>query len=153
MNAHKLLAALALLSAPAMAAPAPQADQTPAEVVSIQLQALRHNDTPTPDAGIALVFEFASPPNRRETGPLPRFTTMIREGYPDLLRHRESRLFATVTEDDHVVQPVEIVSRKGETFRYLFILRQYPLPQGKCWLTDGVIGRPVADGSPAARAL
>lgn len=153
MNAHKLFAAVALLSAPAMAAPAPQAAQTPAEVVSIQLQALRDNDTPTPDAGIAIVFAFASPPNRGETGPLPRFTKMIREGYPDLLRHRESKLFATVTEDDHVVQPVEIVSRKGETFRYLFILRQYDLPQGKCWLTDGVIGRPATQDRPAAKAL
>lgn len=143
---------LLLLPAAALAV-APQPTQTPAEVVQIQLEALRNNDTPTPNAGIARVFEFASPRNRAQTGPLPQFVQMIREGYPDLLGHRQSKLFPLVTEADHVVQPVEIVSRKGETFRYLFLLRQYEQPQGKCWLTDGVIGRPAVDTTPSSKAL
>lgn len=144
MNARFFLL-LGLFSTAVLAAPVPKPAQTPDEVVRIQLEALRNNDTPTPDAGIAIVFAFASPPNRAQTGPLSRFVPMLRKDYPDLLQHRQSRLFALVTETDHVVQPVEIVSRGGETFRYLFLLRQYDLPQGKCWLTDGVIGRPAAD--------
>ena len=149
MNVRKGFAALCLLPVLAVAAPEPQPALKPADVVQMQLDALRDNDAPSPNAGIATVFRFASPPNRAQTGPLPRFTQMIREGYPDLLNHRQSKLFPLVTEADHVVQPVEIVTHKGETFRYLFMLRQYDQPQGKCWMTDGVIGRPAsAESAP-----
>jgi len=121
----------------------PQPGYTPAQAVRLQLEALRENDRPAPDAGIATVFGFASPSNRQQTGPLPRFVKMIRGNYADLLGHRQARLFSTQYEDDQAIQPVEVISSAGVSFRYLFILRRYQLPQGRCWLTDGVVGKPV----------
>ena len=41
--------------------PVPSPELSPRDVVRIQLSALKHNDTPEPDAGIATVFRFASP--------------------------------------------------------------------------------------------
>ena len=137
------------LFAPAFAAQ-PETTQTPEQVVRIQLEALRNNDSPARDAGIAIVFGFASPPNRAQTGPLERFVKMIRTNYADLLNHRESRLFKTQHENDQAIQPVEVTSKNGLSFRYLFILRRYPLPQGRCWLTDGVIGKPAEAQRSAA---
>ena len=36
-------------------------------MVSIQIEALRHNDTPYEDGGIEVTFNFASPTNKRVT--------------------------------------------------------------------------------------
>ena len=72
-----LLAATLLASAPAASADplaedlVPDPALTPEQVVRIQLEALRNNDAG--DRGIAVAFRFASPGNRQNTGPLPRF--------------------------------------------------------------------------------
>src|ERR1700704_5439214 len=52
----------------------PNPDLTPQQVVEFQLDALRHNDEPTTDAGIERSFRFASPSNRLVTGPLSHFS-------------------------------------------------------------------------------
>ena len=56
---------------------APDPALSPAEVVVIQLDALRGNEAET-DAGIAQTWAFAHPDNKRMTGPLPRFAQMIK---------------------------------------------------------------------------
>ena len=48
----------------------PFTDLTLPEVVRIQIEALQHNANPYTDAGIPLTFSFASPSNRRNTGPV-----------------------------------------------------------------------------------
>lgn len=142
MNTLVLLLPLLVAVAPTPT-PVPQASLTPEAVVRLQLDALRDNNRPSADSGIATVFGFASPPNRAQTGPLPRFVKMIRSNYADLLNHREARLFKTQFEAGQAIQPVEVISKDGASFRYLFILRRYDLPQGRCWLTEGVVGKPV----------
>ena len=59
-------------------APVPKPELTPEQVVEIQVEALRKNDVPTPDAGIATTFRFASPGNRKVTGPLERFAPIVK---------------------------------------------------------------------------
>lgn len=129
---------------------APQPALTPQAAVRIQLDALRHNDRPARDAGIATVFAFASPQNREQTGPLQRFTTMIHAHYADMIGHRKATVLETQYQDDQAIQPVEVLAASGVTYRYLFILRRYELPQGQCWLTDGVIGKPAEAQRSAA---
>ncbi|HSY80300.1 MAG TPA: hypothetical protein VK807_00975, partial [Gemmatimonadaceae bacterium] len=68
---NTLVLALAL----AVSSPHPTPSLSPNQVVEIVLTALQHNDNPQPDAGIATTFEFASPANRLETGPLQRFAS------------------------------------------------------------------------------
>ena len=67
----------------------PKPALSPGDVIRIQLEALRHNDEQ--DRGIAVAFLFASPINRANTGPLPRFIGMIKEGpYALMLDFREA---------------------------------------------------------------
>ena len=54
--------------------PSPEID--PIDVVEIQLFALQSNDEN--DFGIKQTWEFAHPRNKMATGPLPRFTNMIK---------------------------------------------------------------------------
>lgn len=121
----------------------PSPELSPLEVVRIQLEALQHNDSPEPDAGIAVVFRFSSPVNRAQTGPLPRFSEMIRNGYPEMLNHREVRLPPPLIQDGEAIQPAEVISRNGAVHRYLFILgRQTEPPYAGCWMTESVVADP-----------
>ena len=47
------------------------------EVVSIQLNALKDNNNPFLNAGVAQTWEFAHPSNRKYTGPLENFVKMM----------------------------------------------------------------------------
>lgn len=127
----------------------PHPELGPAEVVRLQLEALQHNDEPAPDSGIARAFRFASPGNRSEIGPLPRFAELIHEGYPELLDHREAHLLPIVQHGDEAVQAVELTSRDGSVYRYLFVLsRQTDPPYEDCWMTDSVLGDPQGPRAP-----
>lgn len=138
---RKLPMVLWLLASVAHAeAPQPSPRQSPAQVVTIQLQALREVDRPHPDAGFATVFRFASPENRAQTGPLPRFSRMIRDGYGELVNHRSARLLTTLQQGEEAMQPVEVTSRAGRVIRYVFLLRRVDEgPDAGCWMTDGVV--------------
>lgn len=62
-------------------------------VVRKQLVGLKNNDQPQPDAGIELAWAFAHPSNREATGPLDRFTQMLKgPTYRDLLNHSAHRI-------------------------------------------------------------
>lgn len=131
-----LSAALGLACTHAAAPAAPNPALDPAQVVQLQLDAMREGT----DAGLATVFGFASPGNRQQTGPVERFRQMIRAAYPEMLRHRNSKLAPTVVDGDHAIQGVELVAEDGQEFRYVFILsRQRETPFEGCWMTDSVI--------------
>lgn len=138
------LASLAVVQALAAAERLePSPELSPAEVVGIQLEALQHNDEPTPDAGIALVFRFSSPGNRSQTGPLPRFSEMIHNAYPEMIGHRDARLPPGLEQGDEAIQPVDLLARDGTSYRYLFILsRQRDTDCMGCWMTDSVMAAP-----------
>ena len=70
----------------------PDPKYTPADVVRIQLQALRANDTPSKNAGIEVAFRFASPANKSTTGPLARFIDLVSSPpYRPMLNHRDRK--------------------------------------------------------------
>lgn len=150
MSLPRLLPALVafvglLPIAHAQEAPAPELG--PDEVVAAQLAGFAQGD----DEGIARAFAFASPGNRANTGPLPRFTRMIREAYPELIGHREAELAPLRKDESHAYQGVEIVGPDGRGHLYLFILSRYEDEDcDGCWMTDGVSKRPT---DPDAKAL
>ncbi len=78
----RFTALLVVLAAPVGAAHLPQTEPDPSlsprDVVSIQIEALRNNDTPYENRGIEVTFNFASPANKRVTGLLERFKVMVR---------------------------------------------------------------------------
>ena len=50
----------------------------PKDVILIQLNSLKNNNTPYKDAGIEQTWEFAHPNNKIMTGPLNKFKEMIK---------------------------------------------------------------------------
>lgn len=142
------LALFAAVSASAQA-PEPSPSLTPEAVIRLQVEALQRNDVPTADAGIAAAFRFASPGNRAATGPLPRFTQMIRIGYPDMLGFERAEYGPIQVDDGHAVQPVTLIQADGSQTTYLFGLsKQRGGRYDACWMTDAVVEQAAAaDGT------
>lgn len=146
MNA--LLLWLTLLASIPPEHPAPTL--TPSDVVGIVLRALQHNDEPTPDAGIATTFEFASPANREETGPLERFALMIKtSAYRPMLGFRSMTRGRMEIDGNHARQRVVVVGKDGSQVTYVFLLSKQPDgPYANCWMTDGVVRQREAQSPP-----
>ena len=119
----------------------------PERVVRIQIEALGDNDRPHPDAGIEITFRFASPANRKVTGPLPRFIEMVRNpAYRPMLNHRGARYGKLKLDGNHASQTVILKSRDDGRVGYLFQLsRQTEAPYKGCWMTDSVMRFEVRD--------
>ena len=124
---------------------APSPLLNPSEVVSIQIEALRENSQR--NEGIELTYRFASPGNKRSTGPLERFLAMVRSApYQQLLNHRSARYGPSSVFGDKAYQLVTIIDKQGDEVAYLWVLsRQGEGEFAGCWMTDAVISsqRPV----------
>ena len=145
-----LAAALLVLligAAPAGDVAPPQADDgphphpslAPADVVRIQLEALRDNDAA--DSGIAIAYRFASPDNRRSTGPLARFAAMIkREPYAMMLRYTDAVYGPVTVAGRRAAQRVVLSAPGRAPVTYVFHLtRQEDAgPLQECWMTEAV---------------
>jgi hypothetical protein len=79
------------------AIPQPEVGLEPQDVVRIVINALANNDKPFADAGIATTFAFASPANKVNTGPLDKFTQMVKNDvYGIMVDHIESNFSKVV---------------------------------------------------------
>lgn len=124
----------------------PSPELLPAQVVEIQLAALQFNDRPIRDAGIAAAFRFASPENRKVTGPVARFAQIVRApGYAALIDHRVAGYGVLVVQGDLAVRRVTVVAADGRASEFEFRLSKDPA--SGCWYTDGVI--PIPDQAQA----
>ncbi len=152
-----LLSTLALLAGPGLiegpakdSGPVPNPSLTPAEVVQIQLDALRLNDKPGKDAGIATAFRFASPGNREATGPLENFNRIVRgPGYLPMIDHRIAGTGPIVVVGGVAVQRATVVAKDGRAIEYEFRLSKDPA--SGCWFTDGVL--PVVPPRPTDKGV
>lgn len=123
--------------------PEPSTDHSPQEVVQIVIKALKNNRPEDGDSGIATVFRFASPGNRAQTGPLDRFTKMIKYGFADMLNHVGSRTESMVIDGNKAVQPVWLTTEKGQEIGYLFqIGKQVDGLYDGIWMTEAVFPLP-----------
>jgi len=118
----------------------PDPSLTPEQVIAIQLDALKSNRDLSGDRGIAITFNFASPANRRMTGPLPRFIEMVRNPLYAIMLNFERYEAAKVELDGDVArQRVTLIDAKGNRFLFLFVLsKQKEAPYKDCWMTDVV---------------
>jgi hypothetical protein len=125
--------------------PVPAPDLSPGDVVKIVLDALKNNDAK--DTGIATTFAFASPGNRKVTGPLERFIPMLKNpAYAPMLNHKSAKYGKVVIRDDAAQQVVKVVDAKGHEAMYVFRLsKQADGDLKDCWLTDGVVRVEPAD--------
>jgi len=119
----------------------PSQDYGPEEVVEIVIKALQRNDVE--DNGIKTVFRFASPGNRANTGPLERFTGMIKRGFPDMLNHLGSRFGDIVVDGNTAMQTVWLTTANGSEVGYVFQLgKQSGGEYDGLWMTDAVFPLP-----------
>jgi hypothetical protein len=116
----------------------PDPELSPEEVVRIQVEALQNNDAA--DTGIEITFRFASPANKKATGPLFRFTQLVKNPvYRPMLNHKLAEYGPMEQDGDKATQQVTIVEQDGSATVYLFSLsRQSEPPCLGCWLTDRV---------------
>jgi len=132
----------------------PSADLTPADVIRYQVDALADNDVPYADAGIEITFRFASPENRRVTGPLSRFRALLHNPlYSDLLNHVRAEYGDPLMRGHMALGPVLITTAEGKQVGYMFQLsKQLDERCPGCWMTEGVT-RLDADGADPGRVL
>jgi hypothetical protein len=126
---------------PVEAVPTPDPSYGPERVVEIQLTALADNDNPIENAGIKTAYNFASPANRRSTGPLPRFVAMV-EGhtYVPMVDHVEATTGALERNGSRATQTVTLTGPNGRTMTYEFGLSKQERGRFEgCWLTDRVL--------------
>ncbi len=116
----------------------PEPKLKPNDVVRLQLLAMQQNDDS--DFGIEVTFRFASPANKKQTGPLKRFIGLVRNpSYRPLLNHINATFIELTVEEVFAVQDVIITTYNGERIGYRFRLsiQKGPLYPG-CWMTDSV---------------
>jgi hypothetical protein len=121
--------------------PTPDPGYGPGRVVEIQVTALADNDDPVEDAGIKTAYNFASPANRRATGPLSRFIRMVKgPTYAPMVDHVEAVTGALERDGNRAEQRVTLTGPDGRTMTYLFGLSERTDgPLAGCWLTDRVL--------------
>jgi hypothetical protein len=133
--------------------PQPSRDRRPEDVVRIVIEALAHNDKPYADAGIATTFAFASPANKVNTGPLQKFTQMIRTPvYGIMIDHAEHEFSEVVLMGNEAYQMVRIGASNGAEVVFAFRLSQQSGGEfDGMWMTDAVW--PVATGDIPQQAF
>lgn len=141
MQSMPLAIALFLMGLPGLAAErlAPDPRLDPAEVVANQLAALQSNDSPTSDAGIEQTWTFAHPNNKRMTGPLERFTRMLKgPTYRMLLNHQSHQVDQRARSENEAVLAVIVTTPDGSTFGFRWTVQK--VTDGEhagAWMTVG----------------
>ena len=111
------------------------------DVLEIQLQSLKNNNTPYKDAGIEQTWKFAHPNNKLVTGPLSNFKEMIySKNYKVLINHQSSKILLLNQSLDKYIYGVNILSKDKKNYYYIWQIEKV-LENGilkDCWLTTGV---------------
>ena len=121
----------------------------PIQVVKIQLRGLKNNDSPYKDKGIEQTWEFAHPSNKKYTGPLEKFKSMLKgDAYSMLLNHQEHKVKEVYLSDDVAVFEVIILNNDKEYFKFKWQVEKFKKdgPLQGCWLTTAV-SSPISVGS------
>ncbi|MEM8600773.1 MAG: DUF4864 domain-containing protein [Bacteroidota bacterium] len=141
VSAFLLVFLLAAVPDPSQGDPQPSPNLSPEEVIRLQVEALQRNDEPYPDAGIETAFRFASPANKRATGPLGRFAQMVKGPVYGAMLGFERAEYGTIrVQGDRAVQRVTLVQLDGRRVSYVFGLsRQSSGAHEGCWMTDAVM--------------
>ena len=127
----------------------PNNELKPFDVVKIQLSASKNNNIPYKNAGIEQTWEFAHPNNKKFTGPLERFKTMLSsDSYKMLLNHIDHNIVEVETTDSLASYEVTILGEEKNYYKFRWMVEKYNSdgPLKDCWLTTAV-SQPVSLGS------
>ena len=119
----------------------PKPTLKPLDVLLIQLNSLKNNNTPYTDAGIEQTWEFAHPNNKVMTGPLEKFKQMIySESYKILISHQNSEITILKETENISVYKVIILSKDKKKYYYIWQVEKVLLNGNlkNCWMTTSV---------------
>lgn len=118
----------------------------PGEVIRTVVEALQNRNSPSPNAGIFTVYQFASPANREITGPYGKFLRMVNlPDFAPLQTHGATNYGPLVLSGDHAEQDISIRLNDGRTVRFRFVVSRQ-ITQSRCagcWMVDQVIPIPI----------
>lgn len=98
---------------------------TAKDVVAAQLEALKNNDTPEPDSGISIAWDYAHPLNKASTGPLARFTQMLKSpAYEPLLNHRSHSITELEKSETEAAFEVYVITADGTQLKYFWVVER-----------------------------
>jgi len=106
-------------------------------VIEAQLKAIGADDA-------TLAFSYASPSIRMQFGDAPTFMTMVREGYPMLVRPTATVFFRPDPVEQGVMQQVHVRDQEGGSWLATYHLLRQP---DKTWLINGCVVEPDEDDS------
>ena len=132
---------------PEMIKPDPSID--PKDVILIQLKALQTNNLPFEDAGIEQTWEFAHPNNKKNTGPLDRFKSMIKgKSYEMLINHLDHKVVEIKSAELTVLFEVTVLDKDKTYYKFNWTVEKYTAegPLKGCWLTT-IVSAPMPLGS------
>ena len=119
----------------------PNSNIEPYQVIKIQLKSLQKNNSPSIDNGIEQTWEFAHPNNKKNTGPLDRFKTMIKgKSYGMLLNHLDHNVVEIKSTDLSVLFEVTVLDKDKAYYKFNWTVEKYTAegPLKGCWLTTMV---------------
>ena len=121
----------------------------PYQVVKIQLKSLQKNNTPSTDNGIKQTWEFAHPSNKKNTGPLNRFKTMLKgKSYKELLDHLDHEIIQEYLTNSVALFEVRVLGKDKSYYKFKWQVEKYEKegPLKNCWLTT-MVSAPMPLGS------
>tara|TARA_B100001123_G_C14761473_1_gene808955 strand:+ start:182 stop:643 length:462 start_codon:yes stop_codon:yes gene_type:complete len=119
----------------------PNSNLKPYDVLMIQLNSLKDNNTPYKDAGIEQTWEFAHPINKASTGPLKRFKQMIySDSYKILISHENNKTVILKETSSKFVYKVYVLSKDKKRYYYIWQIEKVEQEGSlkNCWMTTGV---------------
>ena len=119
----------------------PNSNLKPFDVLMIQLNSLKNNNTPYEDAGIEQTWEFAHPINKTSTGPLERFKQMIySDSYKILISHQNNETIILKESAKKFVYKVYVLSKDKKRYYYIWQIEKVEREGNlkDCWMTTEV---------------
>jgi hypothetical protein len=118
----------------------PRPDIQPQNVIKIQLKSLQQNDKPTPDAGILQTWAFAHPSNKIITGPIERFTLMMKsQNYKNILYHRNHSIELVFKSKRYSQFAVSITTLDNQKMKFKWELEKVQKGEfSGSWMTTSV---------------
>ena len=127
----------------------PNSEIEPNQVVKIQLDGLMKNDEPNLNNGIKQTWEFAHPSNKKYTGPLSKFITLLKgQNYKMLINHLDNEIIEIFKTSNKYGFEVTILSNDKNYYQFQWVVEKYyeEGPLKDCWLTISV-SNPISLGS------
>jgi hypothetical protein len=125
--------------------PLPNPHMGPDELVRTVVEALHNHNSPAPNAGIFTVYQFASPANRRNTGPYGKFLRLVKiPNFAPLLTGGVTTYGPLALSGDRAEEEISIRMNDGHEARFRFVVSRQTSEQTRsrcanCWMVDQVI--------------